>query len=516
MQTHNPQSSDLATGPAVSGPAIPTDQTPRQAVTGSRVARSAVPQRQRPQLHRSPWLRLALTALSGLAFIPSAPALAQPSSFTDIRGHWSQLCVESLAADNIASGFTDARFRPDVPLTRGLYADLLSRAFPNAPQLQPAPEFWDLQPTDPFYEVIRKTAQQGFFSGAQGRFGSADRISRQDFFVALASGLSYTPTSPTDALLRVTYDDADLIAPYARDAVAALTERKFVVSPLGVRDFRPQAPMSRGEAAAVLCQLRGSALPNTGIPTAFVVDPPTHPEPFTERRTAAENNVTAQLTYSKTNYEYGEVRLQILRDNQTIINQPLNLPGGFSRNLSLQLYDLDGDGSVEVVIDGIAGEGRCCSQSWIYSYLPLERTYSVMSFPWGYGSYRLLDWDQDGIPEFHGGDSRFSFRFAENFADVVLPLQIWQYRQGQMFDVTRLYPQLLARQSEMLWQNYLIRKGQGKETKGILAAYGALRFLMNEGEEGFNQVSFAYGERDRSRYLQDLREFLRGTGYTNY
>lgn len=458
---------------------------------------------------------LTLTTLGLSALASPLPAAAQ-SSFADIRGHWAQLCVESLADDNIASGFTDAYFRPDVPLTRGLAADFLSRAFPNAPQVQPAPAFWDLTPEDPFYDVILKTSQQGFFSGSQGRFGSQDSLSRQDFFVALASGLDYAPTFPPAELLSQTYDDAELVAAYAQDAIAAMTEQKFVVSPRGVRELRPQAPISRAEAAAVLCQLRGSGLPATGIPAAFVVDPPTHPQPFTERRVSDRDAVVAQLTYSKTNYEYGAAQLQILRDDQMVINQPLALPGGFSRNLSLQLYDLDGDGRLEIVVDGIAGEGRCCSQSWIYQYLPQERIYRVMSFPWGYGSYRLVDWNQDGIPEFQGRDSRFSFRFVDNGADNVLPLQIWHYRQGQMFDVTRLYPQLLLQHGEMLWQMYLIRKGQGQEVKGVLAAYSAVRFLLDDGEAGFNQVSFAYVGRDRSRYLQDLREFLRGTGYTNY
>ncbi|MGA1627084.1 MAG: S-layer homology domain-containing protein, partial [Prochlorothrix sp.] len=187
---------------------------------------------------------LTLTTLGLSALASPLPAAAQ-SSFADIRGHWAQLCVESLADDNIASGFTDAYFRPDVPLTRGLAADFLSRAFPNAPQVQPAPAFWDLTPEDPFYDVILKTSQQGFFSGSQGRFGSQDSLSRQDFFVALASGLDYAPTFPPAELLSQTYDDAELVAAYAQDAIAAMTEQKFVVSPRGVRELRPQASISR-------------------------------------------------------------------------------------------------------------------------------------------------------------------------------------------------------------------------------------------------------------------------------
>lgn len=459
---------------------------------------------------------LVSTSLAGLtALLPVAPSVAQ-SSFADIRGHWSQLCVQTLARDNIVSGFTDAQFRPDAPLTRGLYADMLSRAFPNVPQLQPMVEFWDLSPTDPFYDVITTTTQQGFFSGSQGRFGAHQPIDRQNFFVALANGLEMQPTDSAMAILEQTYDDGSTIVPYAQAAVAALTQRKWVVSALGVRQFRPQDPITRGEAAAVFCQVRGSGLPATGVPTAFVVDPPSHPETYTERRVAVDTNVVAQLTYTKKNYEYGRVRLTVSQGEQTQLDQLLPLGGGFSRNVGLQLYDLDGDGGLEIVVDGVAGEGRCCSRSLIYTYLPRRNAYNLTEVPWGYGFYRLLDWDQDGIPEFHGQDSRFSFRFGDQVEDGVLPLQIQQYRQGQMFDVTRLYPQLLTAHAEGLWQTYVIRRARGQEVKGVLAAYAADRFLLNEGDAAFDRLSSVYDGADRSRYFQDLRDFLRGTGYTNY
>ena len=111
--------------------------------------------------------------IGGLTF-PStaAPALAQVSGFEDIRGHWSQLCVQQLAQENLVSAFRDANFRPDQPLTRELYADLLGRAFPNLPDVQPDPQFEDVSPFDSQFDKIYQTYRQGFFAGiTPRRFG---------------------------------------------------------------------------------------------------------------------------------------------------------------------------------------------------------------------------------------------------------------------------------------------------------------------------------------------------------
>jgi hypothetical protein len=448
-------------------------------------------------------------------FSSLAPASAQ-TTFSDIRGHWSQRCIEQLAQENWVSGFQDALFYPDAPLSRGLYADMLVRTFADQPTRRPSILFVDVPSSYPYAESIEMAYRQGFFEGSSfGQFQPDRAISRQDFWVALAHGLEYQATGDVIEVLSDAYNDEGQIAAYAQEAVAAATERTLVVLADTPRQFHPNQPITRAEAAAALCQIRFKTTASSGVPAQFVVELPTLAEPIQEDRSTKNGTVQAQLSYSKNNYRFETVHLTLVRQDQVLLDQPLAIEGGFTQNLGLQISDLEGDQEPEVIVDVIAGAGRCCSYSLIYSYLPRQQTYGLTRQDWGYVPSFLTDFDQDGIPEFRSGDTRFTFRFAQNYSDLAWPLQIWQYRQGKLFDVTRLHPQAVEANVTQLWQTYQVRRNEQSEVKGILAAYAAGKFILDEGEEGFRQVAFEYGAADRSRYLRELREFLRGTGYAN-
>jgi hypothetical protein len=445
----------------------------------------------------------------------SLNALAQTSSFDDIRGHWSQLCVEKLAKRNQVSGFDDRLFYPERPLTRGLYADMLVRTFPDQPLERSSISFWDLSQSHPYFEAIQTAYRQGFFQGhGDSTFGPDQLVSREEFWVALTNGLDHSPILEVDATLRAAYDDADTISGYARGAVAAATERKFVVLP-GLREFVPQGLISRAEAASALCQIQFQTAENTGVPPQFVVELPSLPDTVREIRTTETGGLMAELSYQKQNYTYREVQITLTRQGRVLVNQVIAIEGGFVRNLDLQIYDLEGDREPEVVFSVVAPGERCCSYSLIYSFFPQQQVYGATRHNWEYAGYQLLDLEQDGIPEFKSADTRFAFRFTDEYANSALPLQIWQFRQGQLFDVTQLYPKQVEDEAQELWDDYQRRQAQQLEIKGVLAAYVASKFLLGEGEEGFRQVTLEYVAGDRSRYFRELREFLRGTGYTN-
>jgi hypothetical protein len=453
-----------------------------------------------------------------------SPVMAQVSGFEDIRGHWSQLCVQQLAQANLVSAFRDANFSPDQPLSRELYADLLSRAFPNLPEIQPDPQFTDVSPFDSQFEKIYKTYRQGFFAGiSPQRFGPTLPVSREAFFVALANGLNYEASAPPLEILRTTYDDGLQISAAAQQAVAAATERGIVVNVPNVREFRPQDAITRAEAAAVLCQLRQTDRSPSWVPPQYVVELPSVLQPQTVIRTHPGRGtpIRAELQYDKENYSYQNVELSLYRQDTLVLRQAIPLEGGFIRNLGLQAIDLDGEGEPEILLSFFAGPRRCCSYSLIYSYVPRRQEYGITQQSWGYEDYVLVDLDQDNIPEIQSRDSRFTLRFAESIVDAIAPLQIWSYRQGQLFDVTRLHPTFVKTDAVMLWNLYRDRQRQSPDLsspalKPVLAAYTASKFILGEGEDGFYRTEGGYGGGDRSRYLQDLRTFLRGTGYTNH
>ena len=64
--------------------------------------------------------------------------------FSDIQGHWAELCIHALAKSNVVSGYPDGSFRPEALVSRAEAAALLILAFPNAPQIRKAIPFRDV------------------------------------------------------------------------------------------------------------------------------------------------------------------------------------------------------------------------------------------------------------------------------------------------------------------------------------------------------------------------------------
>jgi len=82
-----------------------------------------------------------------------------------------------------------------------------------------------------------------------------------------------------------------------------------------------------------------------------------------------------------------------------------------------------------------------------------------------------------------------------------------------MINVTRRYPQLINNHASELWQTFLEAQKQGDDGKGFLAAYLADKYLLGQGQDGWQRVQQAYKKSERTKYFADLRKFLRETGY---
>jgi hypothetical protein len=72
-------------------------------------------------------LVLGLAAGAAAPIVISAPATAV--NFVDVQSHWARPFIETLAAENIISGYSDRTFRPDQPVTRAQFAAMISQAF---------------------------------------------------------------------------------------------------------------------------------------------------------------------------------------------------------------------------------------------------------------------------------------------------------------------------------------------------------------------------------------------------
>ncbi|NJL03199.1 MAG: family 10 glycosylhydrolase [Spirulinaceae cyanobacterium SM2_1_0] len=236
------------------------------------------------------WLRalglILLAVLSGwMALSRPLPGVAQTRLATDLRGYWAEQCVQEIVQRGVMTTFGDGTFRPNLPVTRGEFADIIVKAFPDAPAVRQYSRqaFVDIPQGYWAGAQIRRAFETNFLSGyPERRFAPLEDIPRVQVYVAIASGLNYyLPSRDPESLLAQTYIDAPDIPGYARDVIAAATEEGLVVSFPSARQLDPNRIASRGEIAAAICQATGST---TLVPAQYVAVPGSFPlspdEPF--------------------------------------------------------------------------------------------------------------------------------------------------------------------------------------------------------------------------------------------
>ena len=255
----------------------------------------------------------------------------------------------------------------------------------------------------------------------------------------------------------------------------------------------------------------------------------------TETKTAASpaGEVRAELSYVKEDdFRYRDVRIRIVRGGATVLDAPVPAPcdecptnpSGAGDLDSLQLRDLDGDGEPEAMVDLYTGGAHCCLYSQIYGFRASPDRYARVKATWGDVGYTLKDLDGDGSPEFRSADWRFSSAFTA-YVLSGFPIQVWEYANGRMNDVTRGFRTLVKRSLRSHLKLYKqVRKDEDGDVRGFLAAYVAEKYLLGQGDTAFDLVYAAYrrgelspplaiGSARGKKYISALRKLLRQTGY---
>lgn len=218
-------------------------------------------------------LTLALGTIAGAAapMIMVAPASAQ-AAFSDVASdNWASPFIQELASRNIIAGFGDGTFRPNEPVTRAQFAAILLKAFPNAPRVNTPINFSDVPSNYWGLQAIQTAYATGFLAGFPGgTFRPNDNIPRAQALVSLSNGLRYASTQPADSVLQV-YTDAANIPGFARNSIAAATERRIVVNYPDVRFLNPNQTATRADVAAFVYQALVSSGQVAAIQSPYVV-----------------------------------------------------------------------------------------------------------------------------------------------------------------------------------------------------------------------------------------------------
>jgi hypothetical protein len=243
-------------------------------------------------------------------------------------------------------------------------------------------------------------------------------------------------------------------------------------------------------------------------------------------KSTQQGNVRAELSYQKSekNYpQYSHIRLKVTRAGKTLFNQAPKVneydrpvvdyseTSDYSES-GLMVRDLDGDQEPEIITDFFTGGAHCCTYSLIYRYDAAKKTYVESDHQWGDLGYKIQDLDKNGTIEFKSANPAFAYAFS-SFAASAFPIQIWRYDHGKMIDETRRHKDDIYADAYLQWQHYAEVKKEDGEVKGVLAAYLADKYLLNQQEDGWKRLRDVYQADDRQQFFTDLRRFLAEAGY---
>lgn len=286
-------------------------------------------------------LILGLAAGAVAPIVISMPATA--TNFVDIQSHWARPFIEALAQESLINGYSDRTFRPDQPVTRAQFAAMIQQAFDeNNIQLsrefdQAAADYW----TSRDFGNNRTSNRQLRLS---------DPLSRAQVLAALANGLRLAPSGSVDNTLSF-YRDASRIPDYAREAIAATTQRGIVVNHPDVTFLDPTKSATRADVAAFIYQ----ALVSEGVFVPLSSRTPAHNYIVQvnpgNRRVTDSRSTTPTVTNNRNTQT---VQYRVPRGTSIRVEYPqsstISVAPGETRNLTLVVAEDITNSQGEVVI----------------------------------------------------------------------------------------------------------------------------------------------------------------------
>ena len=182
--------------------------------------------------------------------VTEAPTASSGSRFSDVQNHWAKDCIEELVEAGILKGVDEDSFEPDSKVNRAEFCTMIYRALglENAGSGQ---MFGDVSSDKWYYESVQAVAEKGIINGDGRNFNPENQMTRQEMAkVIWASIADKVPTPSVDV---ASYSDAAEVSDWAKGAINSLSFYKILEGSDG--QFRPNASMTRAEAAAVISRV---------------------------------------------------------------------------------------------------------------------------------------------------------------------------------------------------------------------------------------------------------------------
>ena len=190
------------------------------------------------------------------AIVATAPIVSTAPVFTDIpKQFWGETYITELRKRGVLDDFGTGKFDPTKEITRGEYAKMLDRAFPDKPATAATTSFKDIPKDYPRKEAVDKSVQLGFMSGySPTKFAPNQLIPRYQLQISLAKGLNLPLPASSDTVLK-SFPDADNMPKYAREKMAAAVESGLVIKDKTPNLLKPVQNATRADAAALIYEV---------------------------------------------------------------------------------------------------------------------------------------------------------------------------------------------------------------------------------------------------------------------
>ncbi|QUL56598.1 bifunctional 2',3'-cyclic-nucleotide 2'-phosphodiesterase/3'-nucleotidase [Paenibacillus tritici] len=181
---------------------------------------------------------------------PAAPAVA----FKDLgKVAWAVDAINALAAKGIIKGMDGTTFAPAKSVTRAEFVTMLVRSLNLSNNAAPA-KFSDVKQGAWYSDTIAAAVNAGLVQGSgNGRFEPGREITREEMAIMIANALKDQLQQVDTATLNKFTDKAK-IAPYAQQAVAALT-KAGIINGMDAQRFAPKSIANRAQAAVMIFRM---------------------------------------------------------------------------------------------------------------------------------------------------------------------------------------------------------------------------------------------------------------------
>lgn len=176
-------------------------------------------------------------------------------NFQDLdQAAWAADAINFLAKKGIISGYSETTFAPNASITRAEFAKLISTLYGlvSESSVFASQTFADVSKDAWYFNYVEVCAQLGVVNGYEdGEFKPNNLISRQEMAAMIYRTAQVMGTTLTPVVAEKTFDDANQIYDYAKEAVSAL-QKAGIVSGTSDTTFEPTAGCTRAQAATIM------------------------------------------------------------------------------------------------------------------------------------------------------------------------------------------------------------------------------------------------------------------------